>query len=67
MRRQFTLPGFAQMAKTSTQAIVAAALAGLLLVGSSLAQAADTNPLRPADRSSPRATLAGFVASMDSV
>ena len=37
------------------------ALIGLISIFSNVANAADVNPLRPVDTSSPRATLQGFV------
>jgi len=39
----------------------------LIFAFSSVARAADVDPLRPVDTSSPRATLQGFVVSMDEV
>jgi MscS family membrane protein len=48
-------------------AVRAVALVVALLLGfPARAGAADANPLRPVDMSSPRATLEGFVASLDS-
>ena len=44
---------------------LAAVLLFTFLSGLACARADDQNPLRPADMSSPRATLEGFVASMD--
>ena len=46
---------------------LAAAVLILLLGFSNAAKAADVNPLRPADTSSPRATLQGFVEVMDEI
>jgi MscS family membrane protein len=43
----------------------AAVLIGLLFGFSYAAKSADINPLRPADTSSPRATLQGFVETID--
>src|SRR5271156_2534747 len=45
----------------------AAVLIGLLFGFSNAATSADINPLRPADTSSPRATLQGFVETMDEI
>jgi MscS family membrane protein len=42
-----------------------ASLIGLFLVFANAANAAGTDPLRPVDTSSPRATLQGFVATVD--
>jgi MscS family membrane protein len=53
-------------AKTAANYLAAAVFFGLLLL-SNIASAADANPLRPADRSSPRATLSLFVSSVDDV
>ncbi len=39
----------------------------LIFVFSNMANAADVNPLRPVDTSSPRATLQGFVGTMDEI
>jgi MscS family membrane protein len=39
----------------------------LIFAFSNIARAADVNPLRPVDTSSPRATLQGFVVTMDEV
>jgi MscS family membrane protein len=44
-----------------------AMLAALLINLASAASAADDNPLRPPDASSPRATLQGFIAAMDDI
>ena len=44
---------------------LAAAILILLFGFSNVAKSADVNPLRPADTSSPRATLQGFVEIMD--
>jgi MscS family membrane protein len=53
------------MAKPVTDRLAAAIMLTLLMVFSNVAAAADPNPLRPPDLSSPRATLGYFVASMD--
>jgi MscS family membrane protein len=42
-----------------------AVLIGLLFGFSCAAKSADINPLRPADTSSPKATLQGFVETID--
>jgi MscS family membrane protein len=42
-------------------------LLGLILASSNVANAAEVNPLRPVDTSSPRATLQGFTAAVDEV
>lgn len=47
--------------------IGAAVLIGLLFGFSYAAKSADINPLRPADTSSPRATLQSFVETMDDI
>jgi MscS family membrane protein len=39
----------------------------LILALSNVASAADVNPLRPVDTSSPRATLQSFVGAMDEI
>ena len=44
-----------------------ASLIELIFVLSNVANTADVNPLRPVDTSSPRATLQGFVVTMDEV
>jgi MscS family membrane protein len=44
-----------------------AVVTGLLLGFSCAAKTADLNPLRPADTSGPRATLQGFVETMDNI
>src|ERR1700748_3067656 len=43
------------------------ALIRLISIFSHVANAADVNPLRPVDTSSPRATLEGFVSTMDEI
>ncbi len=47
--------------------VESAILIGLLFGFSYAAKAVDLNPLRPADTSSPRATLQGFVETMDDI
>src|SRR6266436_7457535 len=42
-------------------------LTGFIFIFSNLANAAEVNPLRPVDTSSPRATLQGFVGTMDEI
>jgi MscS family membrane protein len=42
-------------------------LAGLLFGFLCAAEAADPNPLSPADTSSPRATLQGFIGTVDDI
>jgi MscS family membrane protein len=49
------------------QRCVRAVLIAFLLGTASVANAADDNPLRPPDTSSPRATLQGFIATVDDV
>ena len=44
-----------------------ASLIELIFVLSNVANTADVNPLRPVDTSSPRATLQGFVVTMDEI
>jgi MscS family membrane protein len=44
-----------------------ASLIELIFVLSNVANTADVNPLRPIDTSSPRATLQGFVVTMDEI
>ena len=44
-----------------------ASLIELIVVLSNVANTADVNPLRPIDTSSPRATLQGFVVTMDEI
>ena len=39
----------------------------LIFVFSNVANTAEVNPLRPVDTSSPRATLQGFVETMDEI
>jgi MscS family membrane protein len=46
---------------------LAAAILILLFGFSNVSKAADANPLRPADTSSPRATLQGFVKTIDEI
>ena len=53
------------MAKTRINRLAAVILLTVLCGFSHFARAADSRPLRPADMASPRATLEGFVASMD--
>jgi len=47
--------------------LMSAVLIGLLFGFSYAAKSADLNPLRPADTSSPRATLQGFIETMDDI
>ena len=51
--------------RSQVSALVAAFSLLFLFASSDIAKTAEINPLRPADMSSPRATLEGFVASMD--
>jgi len=44
-----------------------AILIGLLLGVASASDAADVNPLQPADTSSPRASLQGFIEAVDNI
>jgi MscS family membrane protein len=53
------------MAKTSSTFFAATILFVVLLGVSNVTKAADSNPLKPPDMSSPRATLESFAASMD--
>ncbi len=53
------------MAKTPVNRLAAALLFAFLFGFSNAAKTADSYPLRPADMSSPRATIESFIASMD--